>query len=256
MKRYIFGGIALLSMLAASPSQAAGPPLPVWSWTGWYVGANVGYSWGRSDTDAVFTTALGSVAVGNSFDMDGWIGGVQIGANWQHGNWVWGWEADIQASGQGGGTAFVCGPLLCNNSTAVPAAATAVTAALAQDLEWFATLRLRGGVTITPTLLAYVTGGLAIGGVQTDGTLVGVTAGGAVTASTFGSDSTAVGWTVGVGLEKHLSGHWTGKIEYLYIDFGDVSVNGALPLNAPPLTAVFNSSITDHVLRVGVNHKF
>jgi hypothetical protein len=79
----------------------APPPVPVYSWTGPYWGANVGYSWGTAKYDASLT---GVGTVSNSQDIDGAIGGVQTGYNYQVGAWVWGLETDIQASGEKGGS--------------------------------------------------------------------------------------------------------------------------------------------------------
>ena len=79
------------------------PVLAAWSWAGPYVGANIGYSAGRSRTDAVFsdaTTGTALFATGSSDNLNGGIGGIQGGYNWQWGNWVAGIEADVQISGQ------------------------------------------------------------------------------------------------------------------------------------------------------------
>ena len=63
------------------------------------------------------------------------------------------------------------------------------------------------------------------------------------------------GWTVGAGLEGRLFGNVTGKIEYLYMDFGTISTSVANPLNATPVTLSSNSRITDNIVRVGLNYK-
>jgi hypothetical protein len=67
-------------------------------------------------------------------------------------------------------------------------------------------------------------------------------------AATFGNSSTRVGWTVGAGLEGVVSGNWTAKIEYLYIDLGTVSGSFATPLSAPCGASL--SSIYRHRQRV------
>ena len=67
-----------------------------------------------------------------------------------------------------------------------------------------------------------------------------------------------VGWTVGTGVEDVVSGDWTAKIEYLYIDLGNVSGSFTTPIVAPGgafLTRSYNSHITDNILRVGLNYK-
>jgi outer membrane immunogenic protein len=266
MKKHFLLGVAFAALVAASPAIAADMPVkapiykaPVvdpWNWTGFYVGGNVGYSWGRSATDATFSAPpLATQSRSSSFSMDGWLGGLQIGANWQNNNFVWGVEADIQAAGQKGDTNFSCVASLCTNSTFVITGTGVVSSTYSQKLDWFGTARLRGGFTVTPTILAYATGGLAWGHIKTDGTLSGVAAGSFVSAP-FSDSTTKLGWTIGAGLEGRISGNWTAKIEYLYMDLGHVDTTATLLTNVPPLTANFSSKITDNILRVGMNYKF
>jgi outer membrane immunogenic protein len=139
---------------------------------------------------------------------------------------------------------------------------------LSEKIEWFGTVRGRIGPTITPTIIAYVTGGLAYGEVNATDTVTGIniigpqgTNGSTLVpvAATFGNRSTRVGWTVGAGIEDVISGNWTAKLEYLYIDLGNISGSFITPVVAPSggfVTASYNSHITDNILRVGVNYKF
>ena len=88
------------------PAPPPSPPMPVFSWTGFYVGGNVGYSFGRADTTYA-STGLTAFGMPPSFStrqwLDGVIGGVQFGYNWQAGpSWVYGLETDFQGSGQKG----------------------------------------------------------------------------------------------------------------------------------------------------------
>jgi opacity protein-like surface antigen len=69
------------------------------------------------------------------------------------------------------------------------------------------------------------------------------------------SHNTKAGYTLGGGIEGRLTGNWTGKIEYLYLDLGTVTTIPAPALGATT-AAAFNSRITDNLLRVGVNYKF
>jgi outer membrane immunogenic protein len=262
MKRFVAGMIAFAFLGAAGPLSAADLPVkaprmvvdPPFSWTGWYVGGNAGYSWGRSQTDTTYianTTQFFS----NSFDMDGWLGGLQIGRNWQNANWVWGFEADIQATGQKGSMAYACGPLLCTNTTAVAGPLTTVIGTMNQKLDWFGTVRARGGITPTATTWAYVTGGLAYGHVKSDG-IVNTFTGAGTLSVPFSNATTKIGWTVGAGVEGHLSGNWTAKLEYLYVDLGHVDFTTSIPAAAPPTTINTSSKITDNILRAGLNYKF
>ena len=249
--------------LAARPYTKAPAIVEVYNWTGFYIGGNAGYSWGRSSTDASYfnnTTNL-LLATGNSsFDMNGWVAGGQVGYNWQTQHWVWGFEGDIQATGQRGSTLFICPGTICNfGNTAIPALAlpgSTSNLSLNQKLEWFSTIRARAGYTFTPTVLGYVTGGLAIGEVKSDGVLTGFTSLAAPTSNAFSNRETRAGWTVGAGVEASLGGNWTGKVEYLYLDLGKYSNTALLLTNFIPLRAVTSSHITDNILRVGVNYRF
>jgi len=256
MKKLLICAIAALGGLGVTSARAA----DAWNWTGFYAGLNIGYSWGHSATDVSFfnnTTNVLLTTASKSFSMDGVIGGGQIGYNWQWDKWVFGLEADLQASGQKGDTTFNCPGTICNfGLTAVAATVAPVNVTtFDQKLDWFGTLRGRLGLTVTPTILAYVTGGLAVGHIETDGNMTGFTGGGLATSSTFGNSTTKTGWTIGGGLEGRLWGRWTGKIEYLYMDLGTVDTTGLLTTNFIPIRAEFSSKITDNIVRVGLNYK-
>jgi outer membrane immunogenic protein len=86
--------------MTARPAYAAPPPAPVYTWTGMYLGANIGYSWGQSKNDR--TLPGFGVTINETQNIDGVIGGGQTGYNYQFGAWVWGFESDLQASRQKG----------------------------------------------------------------------------------------------------------------------------------------------------------
>jgi outer membrane immunogenic protein len=248
--------------LAARPYTKA-PPVMVeaYNWTGFYIGGNAGYSWGRSRSDAFAynnTTNVLLATASNSFDMNGWVAGGQAGYNWQNQLWVWGFEGDIQGTGQKGSTAFVCpGPICSAGNTAIfPLTNAPVIGTLEHKLEWFSTVRARGGYTFTPTVLGYVTGGLAIGEVRSNGLITGFSANGLPSAVALTNSETRAGWTVGAGVEASLGGNWTGKHEYLYMDLGKYSNTGVLLLNAPPIRITTEARITDNILRAGINYRF
>src|SRR6476660_9595624 len=102
-----------LAAVIATPAIAA-PPSPVYSWTGFYLGGNLGYSWGRAkingdvgggtaDTICCGTVDVPGANISDKLNLNGWTGGGQIGYNWQTGpNWMWGLEADIQGTGEKG----------------------------------------------------------------------------------------------------------------------------------------------------------
>ena len=251
MKRFLLVGAALLALATVAPANAASPG---WSWDGWYLGGNAGYSWGRSKTTTTFI-ANTTQTFNSSVNMNGWLAGLQAGFNKQNGNWVWGIEADIQATGQKGTSAFTCGAGLCTNTTAVPGPLAIVTGNLEQKLDWFGTLRGRIGPTLTPTIWAYFTVGLAVGHIKSAGTINTFTA--LVPISAAVSDSTTkFGWTIGAGVEGRISGNWTAKFEYLFVDLGAVGFATTIPTAAPATTVNVSSKITDHILRVGLNYNF
>ena len=166
-------------------------------------------------------------------------------------------EADIQASGQKGSTTGTCAggslaPVATLNSTCSPGhigdttpfnvAALPVTENLSERLNWFGTVRDRIGPAITPTILAYMIGGLAFGEVSVSDTISGTNLIGpqgvnGVTivpvTGTLGNNTTKVGWTIGGGIEGTRWKNWTGKIEYLYVNLGTVSGTFITPIIAP-----------------------
>jgi iron complex outermembrane receptor protein len=240
-----------------APALVAKAPIATeWTWSGLYVGANAGYSAGRTITDTVFSdpaTADPLFGPSNTDRLDGGIFGVQAGYNWLNGHLLTGIEGDLQYSTQRASYTSVCPGDVCNAFLA-PLDAP-VTATFEQKLEWFATLRGRLGTTITPDALAYITGGVVIGDIKTAGTISGVDVNGAAVNTGFNHQLTRIGWTMGLGLEAHLVGNWTGKLEYLYMDVGSVPIVAA-PAPDATVAAFFNSRITDNIVRLGVNYKF
>jgi outer membrane immunogenic protein len=264
MKRLVFAGSALVALalgsanatdLAPRPMLTKAPVMaPVYSWTGFYIGLNGGYSWGKSSTDF---TVTGVPAGSASQNMNGWLGGGQIGYNWQVQTWVFGLEADIQATGQKGTFGFST-PTICPPPAALALPCATGSGSVEQKLPWFGTLRGRLGVTPTPNWLLYATGGLAYGEVDTNAALTAAVAflGGPVIASTTAGASTSttkLGWTIGGGVEWSVFGPWTAKVEYLYVDLGTVNSSFA----GPGVFTLVNTSshIIDNIVRVGVNYR-
>jgi len=194
MRRVLLTTISLLAFTAAAavaadlPRQmpAKAPAMvPVgYNWTGFYLGINGGYGWGRSSWDAV----------GTSTDVSGGMVGLTAGYNWQAmgSPWVFGLEGDIDWTNIKGSSAL-CGGLICETQN-----------------NWFGTVRGRVGYA-WDRFLPYVTGGVAFGDVEANRT------------GFAGSSDTNVGWTVGAGIEGVLAGNWTAKLEYLYADLGDTT---------------------------------
>src|SRR5262249_39612782 len=132
------------------------------------------------------------------------------------------------------------------------------------------------GATITPEMLLYATGGVALAGFSHVGTHLGFAATPALdaagnpipgpngiplvspsaTTADLLEHTTTLGWAAGVGLEQHLMGNVTGKIEYLHLEFGRDSVFSGHPDNATPVVLALNSRVKDDVVRVGINYRF
>ena len=266
MKFLVAAFVGLLGVTSASAADLAqrvytkAPPMvdPGYNWTGFYIGGNVGYSWGRSSDNSSFGNGAGTVLFSStgSSNLDGIVGGGQAGYNWQVQNWVWGLEADIQATDEKGSRSFQCARAICTPPVggflALVIPGPAVPATLNQKIDWFGTFRGRVGILATPKVLFYATGGLAYGEVDTSET-IGAAAFG------FSNNDTRVGYSVGAGVEGVIGGNWTAKLEYLYVDLGRTSGSFATTIGAlggGTITSNYSSRVTDNILRVGVNYKF
>jgi outer membrane immunogenic protein len=245
--------------MAASPISKA-PPMPAAaaSWTGFYVGGNIGLSVGRNPSTHTETfinpNPAFNDASANTFKLApfGVIGGGQVGYNWQAApSWVLGIEADFQGSGQS--------DTACVFQCTFPAIAGFDRhESITQRLDWLGTVRGRVGWTNGPVLF-YGTGGLAYGRVRLDQSWSEFNFGAGVTAAAS-TTQTKSGWTAGVGAEAQLFGNWTAKLEYLYVDLG--SMTGAtfvFPAVGNVLIAErhdFSTTFRDHIVRLGLNYKF
>src|SRR3974377_1532709 len=245
--------VALVPFASAADLPMSAPVVTAYNWNGFYVGGNIGYSWGSSDSWDNAPGFLGFVPtpIFGSQNMNGVIGGGQIGYNWQYqDNWVFGVEADFQGSGQKGSSS-VSTPfsVFLDDLPTV----FSINQTLEAKIFWFGTVRARAGLLINPTLLAYLTGGLAYGRIDVAGTITDTSV---PTTWSFGSTPTNFGWTLGGGIEGAIPStvDWTWKVEYLYIDLGSVSGTGF----GPDFLSTFNwnTKVTDNIVRVGVNYRF
>jgi opacity protein-like surface antigen/outer membrane receptor protein involved in Fe transport len=236
----------------------------VWTWSGLYMGGNVGFAAARFNTDALYSdSSVGTplLATSSSIRHDGWLGGGQAGYNWQWGRWLAGVEADVQFAHQRTLTASLCPGAVCNPAIAGDAPETLTHE---HNLDWFGTVRARLGAVFAPDAVAYVTGGVAYGVIEHQGSIYGFANGldangnpAVVFAGTdFFDRMMKVGWTAGVGIEAHLGGPWTARVEYLHIDFGAESTTEFNTQNSTPTAITFNSRITENLVRLGINYKF
>jgi outer membrane immunogenic protein len=253
--------VAAFVALTATPVFAADMPVkaPVkmaaFDWSGFYIGANIGGSFGQTSTDWNFAgTSLGST----SGKLDGPLGGFQGGYNWQVGKYVFSMEADFTGTGQKGGSTLTFSPT------------GGGTFANVNDvkLPWFGTIRGRIGATPAEGWLVYFTGGAAYGDIRSDVTSSNAPAGAPVTMVTANANTVHTGWTIGGGVEAATMGNWTARLEYLYVDLG---VTGGFCATASPGASSpacflasdgsnrpFSSrlSLTDSVVRFGINYRF
>ena len=200
MSRMTRTGIAAAALLFATViAQAADLRQPSYkapaysapayaNWSGFYVGLNGGYGFGKSK----WSDALGTIA---DFNVKGGLLGATLGYNLQTGTWVWGLEGDFDASWMKG-----------SSDACTPACETKNT--------WLATARGRLGYAGWNNWLPYLTGGLAMGDIKATSGTVGVT-------------KTKLGYTLGVGVEYAFLGNWSTKLEYLYADLGKATCAAA-----------------------------
>jgi outer membrane immunogenic protein len=261
MNKLLLAATALIGFAAINAASAADlalkappPPLVVDEWTGGYIGLNLGGSWGRSrtsytDPDPAF------VPFATSQRMDGVLGGAQIGYNVQFAkNWVAGLEADFQGTGQRGSSTF---PPITEIFAGAAVTVVTTTGTLTQKMPWFGTVRARLGVEPSEHWLLYVTGGLAYAQIKSTAAIMATVAAPGGTA-TFATSSTVnndrAGWTAGVGAEWMFAKQWSAKVEYLYMDYGNIN-DGFTGVGTLAVLGI-SSHVTDNVLRAGVNLHF
>ena len=229
--------LATAGMSAASaadlPSRFAPPPIiaagPVFTWTGFYLGAQVGYGWNANENDIVLPTGF-VVPRGDFGDSgDGFLAGVHAGYNYQIGSFVIGVEGDVEGvfGDDDDGDVVVIGPgggVFTNYGLAGNA------------LDWQGSIRARAGFAFDRALI-YATGGFAFGGVS----------------GSFGlldsGDDNLTGWTLGAGIEYAFTNNLTTRLEYRYTNFdgGDNVFNNV---------SLGSNDIEFHTVRAGLSYKF
>lgn len=229
MKRFpLLACVIALTGAVATPALAADVPAPIYkgpapvyqapafSWTGFYLGINGGYGFGKSNWS--------STATSGSIDPQGALIGATLGYNWQIGSWVLGAEADADAtwiSGDTtGGTGLCAGGIGCDSHN-----------------TWLGTARARIGYA-WDKVMPYITGGGAFGNVK-------------MSPNTGGSESdTRFGWTGGAGVEYAYDRSWSAKLEYLYTDLGTATCSAATCGVDTDVTYKAN------IVRAGLNYRF
>ncbi|SHH66526.1 outer membrane protein [Bradyrhizobium erythrophlei] len=241
------GALSASAYAADLPMKAMPAPEQIWTWTGFYIGAHAGAGWGTTETNLVSasgpgipTTPFNLALAQNS--RSGFLGGGQVGYNYQSGWAVFGIQGDI-AGMDVKGTTPCLEVIACTSKS-----------------DWLATVTGRFGGVVADRTLLYIKGGGAwmhndqsatvstalVGG---GGGIVG--AAGALTSAS----STSTGWLLGMGAEYAFARNWTGFLEYDYIEFQ--SKNVAFSVSAAP-GDFLNASVVNKlsIAKVGVNYKF
>ena len=220
MRKFILATLSAAALgLVSQASFAADVEVdPVaYDWSGLYVGVTAGYGWGDVQ---MFDDGAGT---SGKQDVEGFVAGGTLGYNYQMDSFLIGVETDLSFSDIDGSWGDQPGWNCANVCTG--------------ELDWFGTARLRLGLPMD-SFLPYVTGGLAIGGLQSDMDVD----------TDFSLDETEIGWTIGGGIEGAVSENLTLKAEVLYMDFGNTEDDGSAD--------DFNIDSDFVIGRVGLNFQF
>jgi outer membrane immunogenic protein len=259
MQKILVGAVLVSAFSTAAfaadlPSSTGGPVYapPPPSWSGFYIGGNIGYGY-KSSADFIRSyspglypaVAKGTIPSALGDRPNGVLGGGQIGYNWQNGLLVIGVETDFQWSGIHRSNDIY-------NPGSIGFIPTQTTAK--DDLDWFGTARLRIGWSVTPTVLLYGTGGFAYGEAQNRVLVLGSPPyDGAFEGASGGIN---VGWTAGVGFEWKATNQLSFKAEYLHVDLGNTDLY-ANNVSGSASGAFVNYRIhhDDDLVRLGLNYQ-
>jgi outer membrane immunogenic protein len=235
VKAALIGSIAATSLSSGVFAADLGVPrqpiateviAPVWTWTGIYAGAHVGYGWGRANWNFVQAGTFVSPSTNGVF------GGAQIGYNYQIGSIVVGLEADASAADMSGwrscpNPAFTC----------------------ASRVNFLGSLRGRVGYAFDRALI-YATAGLGVGNFRNRTY-------NAAPVTEFGSySSTRAGLAVGAGVEYAFMPNWTVKAEYMYYHFGSGTQLAGVGSLAGPGGSDTRIRNDVHTVKLGLNYLF
>jgi outer membrane immunogenic protein len=261
MKKLVLAGVVLGALMAPAmagdmpvPAYMKAPAPPPFSWTGLYLGGNAG--WGTIDDDALpfcldptgaYQGPGCDVVPGGRVRGNGFVGGGQIGYNWQVSRLVVGLESDMQGTNLKG-TTNVAGPF---EIIGFGSSGPGVSFTAEEKIAWIGTLRGRLGVAFD-TLMIYATGGFAYGGVNVSQAHI-------FPAVHYPSSASRNlnGWTFGGGVEWAFLGNLSARVEGLYYDLGTLSTsNGPVPAFSPAFVAGKNFDAQGAIVRAGLNWRF
>jgi outer membrane immunogenic protein len=284
-----FAGAASAADLPPVSSPPVYTPVPVFTWTGFYVGVNAGYAWTGDDNNdrtvlvpaGALSTALtpntpvagtfvNTFGLDNSRNGDGFTFGGTIGYNWQVGGFVVSVEGDINwvDIGGSGNDAFFGGGFntvtFAGSGLPINRTYDIVSASRSSGFDWFGTARVRLGWAIDRTLI-FATGGVAFasGGEDNNAFGLGFGCGGGFGCGFSNDDGWRTGWALGGGVEYAFTNNLTAKIEGLWVSLDGGNRGGAVavpvPGNLNPATFLPSASKNDNeffVARLGINYKF
>jgi outer membrane immunogenic protein len=293
--RSIIVTIATLALgsaaIAADFASIKSAPVPVTMWTGLYAGLNAGGTWVNNNTLNTSTQLIypnqttaglytakvlsGPRYLSNSL---GFIGGGQIGYNWQVPaigfEIITGIEADIQgvAGANGNSNFWSYNPSANYGSQGNNGFSNTTNVQSNSSLNWLGTVRGRLGYLFTPSLLVYGTGGLAYGGY--DLSIKNFIKSEDIEPNTdyhflvsgrSGNQKTMVGWTAGGGAEWMFLPNWSLKAEYLFYDLGNTGnmffndaygYADAAGLFSRISVTNFSQRVNGNIVRGGMNYHF
>lgn len=229
----------------APPPQAAAafipPPPPVYNWSGFYLGVNAGYGFASASAGAITTSGnafgLNGTATGTgNNDINGFLVGGTVGANFQSGQFVFGVEGDWNWADQSETQSLGCGVGCTINGTG--------------KIEWLATFRGRFGYAFDRVLVYGTAGGAVMDGSDT----ITASAGG-ISATLLSASDTAFGWTAGGGVEVGLTENVTARAEYLFVS-AKPTLTATIPAAIGGGTVTDTTTINDNIIRAGLDFKF